>query len=206
MPKPTVFPIAVLGLKIGAPGAFGPRQSFGVAVIGGIAVDNDGRGAVLLRGVDLHRSMASGVARHHDFASNVDSGGFHLGVVGRQSIIHVNHRRLNFAGSGIRDERRHQFWIRRVRVQRIRGFANIDRFLDGFNQSDTDGSRRREIHLKFVHLRLRPALSNPLRMVSATAMDAGVPAMCGRLVIVRWNWEIDSVESWAVYFASASRS
>ena len=43
-------------------------------------------------------------------------------------------------------------------------------------------------------------------MVSATAMDAGDPAMCGRFVITRWNCEIDSVESRAVYFASASRS
>jgi hypothetical protein len=30
--------------------------------------------------------------------------------------------------------------------------------------------------------------------------------MCGRLVITRWNWEIDSVESWAAYVASALRS
>ena len=43
-------------------------------------------------------------------------------------------------------------------------------------------------------------------MVSATAMDAGEPAMCGRLVIDRWNWEIDSVDSSAVNVASALRS
>lgn len=30
--------------------------------------------------------------------------------------------------------------------------------------------------------------------------------MCGRLVIERWNWEIDSVESFSVYAASALRS
>ena len=141
-------------MEIGAPRAFGPRQSLGVAVIGGIAIDNDGRGPVLLRGVDLHRTMAPGIASHHDFASDVDAGGFHLRIVGRQSIIHVHHRRLNFARGGIRDERRHQFRIRRVRVQRIRGFANIYLFFDGFNKFDADGSRRRKIHLKLVNLGL----------------------------------------------------
>src|SRR5271154_264878 len=52
----------------------------------------------------------------------------------------------------------------------------------------------------------KPALSSPFRMVSATAMDAGEPAIWGRLVIVRWKREIESMESWAVYLASASRS
>ena len=43
-------------------------------------------------------------------------------------------------------------------------------------------------------------------MVSATAMDAGVPAMWGRLVMDRWNAEIDSVESWLANAPSALRS
>src|SRR5580698_9457339 len=95
MPEPTVFPVAVLGLNIGAPGALGPSQSFGVTIVGRIAVDDDGRGTVLLGGVDLYRSMAPGVASHHDLATDIDSRGFHFGVVRRQSVVHINHRRLH---------------------------------------------------------------------------------------------------------------
>src|SRR5579862_5284973 len=96
MPKPTVFPVAVLRLKIGAPGTFGPRQSLGIAVIGGIAIDNDGRCSMLLSSVYLYCTMAPGVASHHDFSPNIDTGGFHLRIVGRQSIIHVHHGPLRF--------------------------------------------------------------------------------------------------------------
>ncbi len=48
--------------------------------------------------------------------------------------------------------------------------------------------------------------SNILRRASDTSMDAGDPAMCGRLVITRWNSESDSAESRVAYFASAARS
>ena len=93
--------------------ARGPRAKWmlGVTIICGIAVDDDGRGTVLLGGVDLYSSMAPGITSHYDLATDVDAGGFHFGVVGRQSVVHINHRRLHLPRSRIRDEGRHQLWI-----------------------------------------------------------------------------------------------
>src|SRR5579862_9365146 len=112
MPEPAVLSVAILRLKIGAPRAFGPSQSLGKAIVGGVAIYNDGRRPVLLRGVDLYRAMAASVTSHHDFAPDVHSGSLHLGVVWRQSVIHVNHGRLNLTGSGVSHKCRHQFRVR----------------------------------------------------------------------------------------------
>src|SRR5580698_9941247 len=93
MPEPTVLAVAALSHEIGAPGTLRPHQTFGEAVVGRIAVDDNGRGAVLLSGVNFDRSMAARVTRDHDLALDVDAGRGHLVVIRWQPVVHIAHRR-----------------------------------------------------------------------------------------------------------------
>ncbi len=106
MPEPTVFAVAALQHEVGAPRTFRPSQALRIAVVGRIAVNDDGGRAMLFRRVDLHRAMAARVAGDHDLALYVNSGGNELIVIRRQAVVDVYNRRSDRAGCRIGNESR----------------------------------------------------------------------------------------------------
>src|SRR5258708_17379279 len=74
---------AALNVIFGAPRAIGDNFAFLVAVFGGIAVDQDGRRALLLRSKRLESTIAVRirVAHEHDLAFDVDA------LLAQQSIV-----------------------------------------------------------------------------------------------------------------------
>ena len=111
-------------------------------------------GAGLLRRVNLHRAMASAVARDDDLAAHVDAARRELLVVGRKPVVRVDDRRGDVAGRRIGDEPGQELGVARVRIERRWRLGNSEALRTGATRSTAMdfGNERYELVLEHVHV------------------------------------------------------
>jgi hypothetical protein len=94
MEVPTELGIPALGHLLATPVAVGPRRTADEAIVGRVAIEDEGACPRLLRGEDLHGAMAPPVAGNCDAPADVHPEARELFVVGREAVVDVYHRTL----------------------------------------------------------------------------------------------------------------
>jgi hypothetical protein len=93
MPVPAVLRVAALEHLLAAPVAARPGRPFHLAVVGGVAVENQRACARLFGGMRFDGSMAAPVSRDDDLVLHRDPEPCQLLVVGWEAVVDVDDRR-----------------------------------------------------------------------------------------------------------------
>ena len=158
VPEPAVLAVAALRLEVRAPWPVRPRRSAREPIVGRIRIDDDAGSAGLLRGVELHRAMTAGVARDDDLAAHVDAGRGEPRVVGRQTVVRVDHRAGHGAGRGIGHERRTELGVGAIGIPRQDRLAHGQRRGLGRHDVDLDRAWGRKLDEVLADLGLQARL------------------------------------------------
>ena len=89
---------AALHGGVGAVGALGIHVALEVAVVGGVGVDEDALGSVLLGDVDLDAAIVAAVADEDDLVLDADAEGGELLEVGEAAVVGVDDARGDVGG------------------------------------------------------------------------------------------------------------